>query len=224
MAGDLTKFKKGLGLVDKGGTSALNRLKSSALRSSVSYQEALVLVIDYSASMNAPEMSGVRRIDAVKDAVNELLGDCTKGATRIAVVKFSSDSYVVVPLTPKYEMVREGMASIRPHKSTHILPALQIAQQILDLQEVRVKRMIVLSDGEAHDAIEAIVWATDKRTDGTIIDTVYFNNVSYGEDLMVKLADISGGKFSRAENAKQLATTFKELEAKTRGLLGPGGK
>jgi Mg-chelatase subunit ChlD len=221
---NIEKFKKGLGLVDKGGTSALNRLKSSALRASVSYQEALVLVIDYSASMNAPDETGVRRIDGVKSAVDELVAECTKGATRIAVVKFSSDSYVVTPLTPKYEMVREGMASIRPHESTRILPGLLIAQQILNLQEVRVKRMIVLSDGEAHDAMAAIAWAENDRTEGTIIDTIYFNNVSYGEDLMVQLASISGGKFSRAENAKQLATTFKELEAKTRGLLGPGGK
>lgn len=222
MGRDLEKLKKGIGLVSKGGTGALNRLRSSALRPSVGFQEALVLVIDYSASMNAYDQTNVRRIDGVKEAVTALLGDCTKGATQIAVVKFSSDSYVVVPLTPKYEMVREGMAKIRPHESTCIKPALQIAQQILNLQEVRVKRMIVLSDGEAHDAPEALVWAMTELTKGTIIDTVYFNNVSYGEELMVKLADISGGKFSRAENAKQLATTFKQLEAKTRGLLVSG--
>lgn len=222
MASDLEKFKKGIGLVNKGGTGALNRLRASALRPSAGFQEALVLVIDYSASMNAYDQTNVRRIDGVKSAVSALLEDCTKGATRIAVVKFSSDSYVVVPLTPKHEMVRKGMATIRPHESTSIKPALQIAQQILDLQDVRVRRMIVLSDGEAHDAPEALLWAMTELTKGTIIDTVYFNNVSYGEELMVKLADISGGKFSRAENAKQLAKTFKQLEAKTRGLLVSG--
>jgi Mg-chelatase subunit ChlD len=225
MGSELDRFKKGIGLVNKrGGKDALNRLRSSALRPSVGYQEALVLVIDYSASMSAPETSGVRRIDAVKSAVDGLLADCTKGATRIAVVKFSDSGVVVTPLTPKYELVQEGMDTIEPYAGTFVTSALQIAQQILDLQDVRVKRMIVLSDGEAADVAQALVWAKNDRTEGTIIDTVYFNNVSYGEDLMVQLADISGGKFTRAGDAKQLATTFKALEAKTRGLLGPGGQ
>ena len=103
MGNELEKFKKGLG-IKKTGVDALHTLRSSALRSSVSYQEALVLVIDYSASMNVPEVSGLTRIEAVREAVNGLLEDCTKGATRIAVVKFSDEASVVAPLTPKYEL------------------------------------------------------------------------------------------------------------------------
>ena len=217
------KTKTKGGLVSKG-KSSLGGLRKAAIRSG-EYQEALALIIDNSASMGYVEISSnLSRIDSVKRAVDSLLDEANPSTSRIAVIRFSEFSVVVTPLTNQYQMVRDGIRKISPHSSTLIESALGLGNEILQLQDVKLRRMIVLSDGEAHDALEAIAWAKKAKEDGTlpIIDTIYFSDTEYGKELMVQLAEISGGKFYYAQNAKQLAGTFKQLEAKTRGLLTDG--
>lgn len=226
--GDLIKRKTSLkkgpkGLVKKG-KSALGGLRKAAIRSG-EYMEALALILDNSASMGMRDLTAfTSRMESVKLAVRSLLDEANPATSRIAVISFSERPRSRVPLTNNYTMVRDGLNQIEPHSCTQIEPALRMGNDILLLQDVKLRRMIVLSDGEAQDALNALAWAESaKQSDSLpIIDTIYFSDTDYGKELMVKLAEISGGKFYYAQNAKQLATTFKQLEAKTRGLLTDG--
>lgn len=206
------------------GKDALGSLRKSALRSQT-LQEALFLVIDHSASMAYGDACGESRISAVRRAASELLDAASPEISRVGVVKFCHEAKIVCVLANQYSLVREALDAIRPSGSTCVCDALSIASSVLETQEVRIKRMIVLSDGEAQDADQAISWARSMKDTGRLplIDTVYFNSSDQGKDLMVMLAEISGGKFCYAANAKQLITTFKQLEVKTRGLLTSGG-
>lgn len=216
------KANKGLGLISKG-PGALGSLRSAALSSS-EYREALGLTLDCSASMTSSDKHSVQRIVAVKLAVENLLSASSPNTSRILVSKFSHHSSIVCPLTNRYQMVREAIASISPNGGTKILPALEMTTDVLRLQEVIVRRIIVLSDGEAWDEDLAIAWAIKTKASYRlpIIDTIYFNSTDNGKNLMVTLAEISGGKFYYASDADQLAKTFKQLDVKTRGLLTDG--
>lgn len=219
MAREIIKKPTGLGIVNKN-PNALGKLKSLALKSS-DYNEALFLVLDHSASMGCMSI-GVSRIDAVKQSVEVLVN--SSGTSRIAVVTFDDRSEIVCPITNQHRMVKDAVDRVFPRGGTEILPALRMSADILYLQPARVRRMIVLSDGEAWDCDGAIAWATAEKAAFRlpIIDTVYFNDSPEGKALMMRLAEISGGKFYYAADLSQLMSTFKQLDVKTRGLLTSG--
>jgi len=217
--------KTGLGLLSKK-PGALGKLRVAALRSTTEYREALGLVLDNSASMAMQDASNysMSRLDAVKRAIGCLLDSSSELTSRIVVTTFSDSSHIVCPLTNRYQMVRETVDKIKVAHGTTLLPALEMTTDVLRLQDVAVRRIIVLSDGEAWDDREVLTWAEKTKAAYRlpIIDTIYFNSTDHGKELMVKLAEISGGRFYYAADAAELAITFKQLDVKTRGLLTDG--
>jgi Mg-chelatase subunit ChlD len=222
---DIVKKRPGFGLV-KRGKSALSSLKASALAQST-HEESLMLVLDHSGSMMSIEdSSGFNRLDKVKEAVRIFLERSDPSKSHVGLCKFGTMSEIVCPITNQYQLVRLALQGTQVAGCTSILPALDMSNYALLDSDVHVRRMIVLSDGEAQDSQQAVAWAggilARNRHRLAIIDTVYFSSTEEGKELMITLAELSGGKFYYAPDFARLVSAFRQLDAKTRGLLTDG--
>jgi len=86
-------------------------------------------------------------------------------------------------------------------------------------------RFVLLSDGCANDRQPFEILSDVKFNHTDIpIDTVGIGTdtgyASYDRDFLMKLSELTGGKFYEVKNAKMLATSIHELSPKERPLLG----
>lgn len=110
----------------------------------------LVLAVDCSGSMN-DRSGGARKIEMVKEAVLksvEILdeGDC------LGVLAFSDRQEWLVPFGPldRKEEVGNLIGRLAPGGGTLILPALEKAVEALEKADVKVKHLILLTDGQGE--------------------------------------------------------------------------
>lgn len=118
----------------------------------------------------------------------------------------------------------------QPDGGTPMLEALDMAWDWVK-QNVNLARFILISDGCPNEPTKTILqFAKDNKT--IPIDTVGigsyerfdgpFGRMSseYDREFLMELSRITGGIFTEAKNAKQLATTIQQLSPAQRLLLG----
>ena len=111
----------------------------------------VVLALDISGSMEIQDLRPTR-LEAAKrlatDFVNARAGD------RLGLVAFAGEAYSLAPLTTDYDLLREGLASLRPGliaaDGTAIGTALGVAVNRLRGSTARSRVCILLSDGESN--------------------------------------------------------------------------
>ncbi len=113
----------------------------------------IVIAIDVSKSMLARDVKP-DRLDRAKMEVRELLD--TLDGDRVALVAFAGSSYTVCPLTLDYSAVEMFLKVVRvgvaPLGGTDIGGAIEQAIKIFQGDERNYRALIVLSDGEDHEA------------------------------------------------------------------------
>ena len=173
----------------------------------------LVVVLDRSGSMNAPQ-----KLPFAKQAIRDLI-DRVGPNDRIAVVSFDDQVRVEIPLQSVGAQSRaplhQAINSIRTGGSTNMSAGLYQARAILQGSQ-RNKRIILLSDGEANkgisspDGLSQIV-SSIARTE-TVVSTIGMG-LGFNERVMSLLADHGMGNYSYLENLEALASVLtKDLE------------
>lgn len=107
----------------------------------------LVLCIDKSGSMAGAR--AVRKIDIAKAAAAEVATEMTP-MDRIGVIAFDAAAKWVVPMTEGGDAgkVLSGLGTVRAGGGTDAYPAMELALETLREEEVRVKHVILLTDGQ----------------------------------------------------------------------------
>jgi Ca-activated chloride channel family protein len=109
---------------------------------------AWVFVLDLSPSMAAADIAP-NRITRARYALDDLLGAARD--TRVALVVFSDEAYVVTPLTQDVATVRTLLPplapDIMPSPGDHLAPALEQAGKLLRQAGGKDQRIVVLTDG-----------------------------------------------------------------------------
>ena len=152
--------KKTLSITKKGGgLSALREeVKRSEIVAHIPVQETLIVCLDESYSMKDSitrvrghtslysGRSGKTKIAAMRSAAQELVMSTT-GASEMGIIGFSSRIRVICEPTRERKSLRDAVNSIEPTGQTNIRDALLKSGQFLSDSKSRVKRVILMTDG-----------------------------------------------------------------------------
>ncbi len=202
----------------------------------------VVLALDVSNSMLATDIAP-DRLTKSKEFISQLI----KGMpdNRVSLVVFAGHAYVQLPLTYDHHAVRMFLATATPAlvaaQGTAISEALQKSENAFNTSEERYKTIILISDGETHDA-EAVNTAKEMAGRGILINTIGVGSEEGGfiidpiskikkldasgnvvlsrleEETLKNIAQVTGGTYIRLNNAagavKDLETTLSSAEKK----------
>ena len=113
----------------------------------------IILAVDVSNSMLAEDFEP-SRLERTKMAINKLVDGLTED--RIGLVVFAGDAFVQLPVTGDYVSAKNFVSHLSPSmvssQGTAIGKALRVAGRSFSSQSDRSRVVIVISDGEDHDA------------------------------------------------------------------------
>jgi len=165
----------------------------------------LVLCIDKSGSMAGSRMA--QKIDVAKTAAAEVAMQLTP-LDRVGVIGFDAAAKWVVPMTPGGDAgsVISKLATLRAGGGTDAYPAMELAMEALDGLNVRVKHVILLTDGQLsardHEGLASAMAGA-----GISVSTVA---VGPDADLytLERIAKLGGGEFYLAADVQRVPRIF----------------
>ncbi len=132
----------------------------------------VVIALDVSKSMLATDLAP-SRIERARQFINKLM--TAMPDDRIGLVLFAGKAYLQMPLTNDHGAARLFVSSAGPdavpQQGTVINEALNMSLNAFDPREKRFKAIILISDGEEHDAT-AVAAAEELSLQGVMINTV----------------------------------------------------
>jgi Ca-activated chloride channel family protein len=188
----------------------------------------VVLIIDVSRSMEETDIAPTR-IDAAKGAAVEFARHLPR-ASRLALVTFGNYPTVVIPLTDDRARLIAGITNLTTQLRTQLGPGLvegvraitgegPLAPMAGGFRAVAV----LLSDGRASDGLPPEEAAREAKTRGvrvytvglgTAADPATFRSGYWGvldEPTLRMIADVTGGRYYKAEEARQLREIYRGL-------------
>ncbi len=115
----------------------------------------VVFALDISKSMEAKDLSKTHsRLDIAKRAINKLVKDDMTG--RVGLLVFAGNAYKQVSLTHDYDAFRFDLGTVNTnmlkYQGTNIANAIDVALTSFNSKDKTNKAIIVVSDGENHEA------------------------------------------------------------------------
>jgi Ca-activated chloride channel family protein len=198
----------------------------------------IVLTIDTSTSMLGEDFKlgykRINRFELVREVVKEFIGK--RKDDRIGMVVFAARAYTVCPLTTDYPWLYENLDRVRVgmlEDATAIGSAIASSVNRLRTSKTKSKVIILLTDGinnagtispitaaEAAKALRIKIYTIGVGTKGLVPyplkdiygRTVYQNiSIPIDEEVLKKIADITGGKYYRATDAEALRRIYDEI-------------
>ncbi len=195
----------------------------------------IVMAIDVSASMLAKDLKP-NRLDALKAVAAQFI----KGRPndRIGLVEYAGESYTKTPITSDKSIVLRSLRDIKYNTiitgGTAIGMGLATSVNRLKDSKAKSKIIILLTDGvnnsgfiDPNTASELAAeygiktYTIGLGTNGMALSPIGINNgiiqfgrvqVEIDEDLLMEIADATGGKYFRATDNKKLKEIYKEID------------
>lgn len=199
----------------------------------------IVLVLDTSTSMLGEDFKignkRMNRFEVVRDVVKEFIKK--RKDDRVGMVAFAARAYTVCPLTTDYTWLYENLDRVRIgmiEDATAIGSAVASSLNRLRTSKTRSKVVVLLTDGinnagsispllaaEAAKALKIKVYTIGVGTKGLVPypvgkdsygRAVYQNiAIDIDEESLKKMADITGGKYYRAQDTEALRKIYDEI-------------
>lgn len=181
-----------------------------------------VLVIDVSGSMGDPAIGdegvgAIPKLDAAREAALALtsvaaVGSAGGASQQVGLVTFSALGYRLSDPTSDTALIEEQLAGLSAYGDTNIDAGLTAA---LDSMEGMAgsRRVVLLSDGadsRGDGGAYLLSNSVDRAiAEGVRIDTIAFDlQDAAATDLMMRIAQVSGGAFGEAATASELTRVF----------------
>ncbi len=196
---------------------------------------AIALVVDVSSSMLALDMQPLDRLEVAKRTVLEFVRN--REYDRIALVAFAGEALTQVPVTIDYPIVERAIDELRSdllEDGTAIGTALATATNRLRRTPGSSRVVILLTDGENNrgevDPVSAAraaaaygirTYTIGVGSEGVApvpigpgpLGTEYANmRVRLDEELLRRIAAITGGQYFRATNARALEDIYRQID------------
>jgi Ca-activated chloride channel family protein len=193
----------------------------------------IVVALDLSGSMESEDFERrgerINRLQMAKEVLEDFV--LKRPGDRIGLVAFSGKAYVAAPLTLDHDFLQKNIERLRLHMiedGTAIGSGLATAVNRLRDLKAKSKIVILMTDGqnnagkvppltaaEAAKSLRVKVYTIGVGTRGQAPMPVNFFGqkryqmvpVDIDEDTLTKIADLTGGKYYRADNA----TTFRQI-------------
>lgn len=198
----------------------------------------IMLALDTSGSMQAMDFEKkgqpVDRLTIVKDVVSEFIAG--REFDRIGMVVFGEEAFTQCPLTLDHDILQEFLKRLNigvAGDSTAIGSAIGISVKRLKELESKSKVIILLTDGRNNSGnISPLQAAEIAKTFGIKIYTIgvgtrgkapfiidglmgqrmIYQNVEMDEEVLMKIAEITGGKYYRATDAESLKKIYAQID------------
>jgi len=210
----------------------------------------ITLAIDCSTSMLAEDfkLGGKRqnRLEVVKNVVKDFI--MGRKNDRMAIVAFAARAYTVCPLTLDYGWLLDNLDRVKTdmvEDGTAIGSGVATSLNRLKDSKGKSKVVILLTDGrnntgkispltaaEAAKALKIKVYTIGAGSKGPVPYPVqdFFGNTVYhpveiniDEDTLMKIADMTGGKYFRATDTESLRKIYKEIDALEKTVIEEKG-
>lgn len=192
----------------------------------------IVITMDVSGSMLAEDFKP-NRLEAAKEVALDFIDE--RPSDRIGLVVYEGEAYTQAPLTGDHELLKSLFTEVQTGmvaQGTAIGEGLKTATNRLIESDAKSKVIILLTDGvnnQGGDPVTAAqvakeygicVYTIGVGKDGpapfpmqTAFGTVTQNvDIPIDEPLLTEIAQLTGGKFFRAENKTQLDRIYKEID------------
>lgn len=196
----------------KGGASSLDQFLEN-------YQ-FLVFVLDESGSMSDRLPGGdtaKREIQKkiIRKYVDEKIGR-KAGTMKIGVVSFDDEASDWLSGSSDPVAIKAAVDRCQGGGGTWIGRGIMKGLTLLKKTKDYIPRMVLTSDGEAHDPAQSIASAEAAKVRGIVIDTIYIGSGQQGSnmyadnaaDLLKRIAEITGGVFERVDSQSEFETKF----------------
>ncbi len=176
------------------------------------------ICIDTSGSMASTDVSPTRAA-AARAAAAAFIDESASG-TRIGVIAFAGNAVIVSPLTANHAQVKAALESIPPpNGATAIGDALQLAET--ELPPGGHRAIVLITDGVNNTGVDPLAVAEDLGAHHVPVYTIGIGTPNgdiiggaqstIDEGALQQYAAVSGGAYSRAENAVQLRDALARL-------------
>jgi len=199
----------------------------------------IVVALDLSGSMRAEdfELKGqrVNRLDMAKSVLEIFIRD--RPNDRIGLVAFATEAYTAAPLTLDHDFLHQNLERLElgaiQEQSTAIGSALSTSINRLRDLDSKSKIVVLMTDGQnnagnieplvAADAAAALgvkVYTIGVGTHGEAPVPTYFMGqkvyrrqpVDIDEETLTAIADKTGGRYYRADNAERFRSIYEEID------------
>ncbi|MDD5116212.1 MAG: VWA domain-containing protein [Candidatus Omnitrophica bacterium] len=199
----------------------------------------IVLAIDCSTSMLAEDFKlgdkRQSRLEVVKSVVKDFI--MGRKNDRIAIVAFAARAYLVCPLTLDYGWLLDNLERVKTgmiEDGTAIGSGIAASLNRLKDSKGKSKVVILLTDGrnntgnispltaaEAAKALKIKIYTIGAGSKGPVPYPMkdFFGNTVYqpvqidiDEDTLIKIAEMTGGKYYRATDTESLRKIYKEID------------
>jgi Ca-activated chloride channel family protein len=200
----------------------------------------IVVAFDLSGSMAAEDFQvrgqRVNRVEMAREVLKQFIA--RRPNDRIGLVAFATEAYIASPITLDHEFLLQNLerlqiGTINPNQ-TAIGSALSTAVNRLRELPSKSKIVILMTDGqnnagkiapltaaEAARALRVKVYTIGVGTRGVAPMPVFSGGRKIGyrpmpvdidEDTLQKIADLTGGKYYRADNAERFREIYDEID------------
>lgn len=177
----------------------------------------VMIALDVSKSMMADDIQP-NRLQRAKLTVSKLIDKLRND--RVGLVLFAGRAYLQMPLTSDHDAAKmyvstASTASV-PTQGTVIGEALQICTNAFDRQQKKFKAVVLVTDGEDHDA-SALEIARQMADDGVLLHTI-----GVGTATGANLIDPDTREMKRNEDGSAVVTRLNEKELNDLARTGNG--
>ena len=177
------------------------------------------------ASRAAEKLGVVLVIDASRSMSGQPIEDAMRAARTFArrrnpiqpmgVVTFNSRVATLLPLTTDGDTIAEALASPPPlRRETHVYDGVDAAVSLLARANLAAGSVIVMSDGADTGSDATLSGAAARaRSEGIRVFSVGLQSTAFRPDFLQDLAAGSGGRYSEAGDAHDLAAIYDRLGA-----------
>jgi len=164
-------------------------------------------------------------MDDLKDAVTNFVNRCDLSDTSIAIETFPrhEESMNQLALTCRSSLILATVLSLRADGDTPLVETLKRC-----LADVPMTRGVIVSDGRPTDWSDcgedynAESLLRQYAEQGIPLDCVHIGESVAGEDLLRRIAKVTGGIYIKFRDTSSFATAFAYLTPGLRGLLTSG--
>ncbi len=169
---------------------------------------SVAIVLDRSGSMLGKPWEDAQR--AAIELIDKLGAD-----DELAIIAYSTAADVVVPLGPATadarDAARAAVARLLADGGTNISGGMTLAADELGRARTRLRRMVLISDGQANEGIYdrhgLVRLATQRAAEGISITSVGVG-LDFNEDVMAGIAVAGRGNYHFVEDAAELGSMF----------------
>ncbi len=193
--------------------------------------ETLVLLIDASGSMDESLGFMKSKMSATSEAIGRLLNSKAKSKERdlVGLVTFGEECELVSEPTDDFDLLIRRSRSIATCGRTAMFEGLEYTLELLE-ESAGLRRAILLSDGCPTTTGDGLVLELAQKANsmGVVIDTIGVGGgakqkISYDEQLLRRIAEITGGKFTPVSKVRALEDELVSLsDSKKIPLLTAG--